>query len=173
MAESKFVELSQQSRQEIDLWIAKYPADQKRAAVIAALHIIQRENKGYLTEPLMDAVADYLDLPNIAVYEVVAFYGMYDVNPVGRHKIKICNNISCMLRGSEKILDHVQQKYNVEIGGTTKDGLFTLYETECLAACGGAPALQVDDQLYHENLTTESIDTLISNLKTKGASNGE
>ena len=173
MAENKAVELSQQSRQEIDAWITKYPVDQKRAAVIAALHIIQRENKGYLTEPLMDAVADYLELPKIAVYEVVTFYGMYDVNPVGRHKVKICNNISCMLRGSEKILDHVQKFYDVEIGGTTKDGLFTLYETECLAACGGAPALQVDDQVYHENLTTATIDKLIADLKAKGASNGQ
>ena len=156
--------LSAAVRAEIDRWTAKFPPERKRAAVLAALTIVQRENGGWLTPELMEAVADYLEMPPIAVEEVATFYSLYDLAPVGRHKLYVCNSISCWLRGSERILEHLKQRLGVEPGGTTADGRFTLKHAECLAACGGAPALYVDGE-YHENLTPESIDALLARLK--------
>jgi NADH-quinone oxidoreductase subunit E len=156
--------LSAAARAEIDQWIAKYPPERKRAALLQALHIVQRENGGYLTPESMKAIAEYLEIPEVAVQEVATFYSLYDLEPVGRHKLYVCNSISCWLRGSEKILDHLQKKLGVGMGETTADGRFTLKPAECLAACGGAPAMVVNDQ-YHENLTPESIDALLEKLK--------
>src|SRR5580658_7787436 len=159
------VELSAHVREEIDHWVAKFPPDRKRSAVIAALHAVQHENQGFLTPPLMDAVADYLGLPNIQVYEVASFYSMFETKPVGRHHVSICTNISCMLRGSKEIVDHVENKLGVKTGESTADGrIYLKREEECLAACTGAPMLMVD-HVYHEHLTNETVDRILDALK--------
>ena len=163
--DSKIQLISEQSRAEIDRWIKKYPAEQKRSAVMSALRIVQNQNKGYLTNDLMDAVAEYLDMPSIAVYEVATFYSMYELEPVGRHKICICTNISCMLMGSETIVDHVENKLGIKIGESTEDGrIYLKCEEECLAACAGGPMMQVD-HVYYENLTPEKVDEILDALE--------
>lgn len=140
---------------EIDYWIAKYPATEKQSAVMRALMVVQEE-QGYLTPELMDAVADYLDMPAIAVYEVSTFYTMYEHKPVGRHLINVCTNISCKLCGSSKVVKHLEKKLNIKLGETTPDGKYTLRSVECLGACVNAPMMQVDKD-YHENLTPEKL----------------
>jgi NADH-quinone oxidoreductase subunit E len=158
------VVLSSHVRKEIDHWIAKFPEGKQRSAVIAALHVAQHENQGFLTPGIMNAVADYLDMPPIQVYEVAAFYSMFEIKPVGRHSISICTNISCMLRGSDEIVDHVEKKLGIKTGESTADGKFYLKrEEECLAACCGAPMMMVD-HVYHEDLTTEKVDELLDGI---------
>jgi NADH-quinone oxidoreductase subunit E len=127
--------LSQTAADKIDAWVARYPADEKRSGVMEALRIVQEENNGYLTTELMDAVAEHLDIARIAVYEVASFYTMYNQKPVGKHVINVCTNISCMLNGSEKIMDHLKQKLSIDLNETTCDGSFTLREVECMGAC--------------------------------------
>jgi len=157
--------LSDTARAEIDHWLTKFPADQKQSAVIAALTAVQNELGGSLTNAAMDAVADYLDMPPIAVYEVGTFYSMFDLHPVGRHKISVCKNISCMLMGADDVVSHLENKLGIKLGETTTDGRITLIqEEECLAACGGAPMMVVDGH-YHENLTTESVDAIVDGLE--------
>jgi NADH-quinone oxidoreductase subunit E len=157
--------LSAHARAEIDHWLARYPADQKQSAVLAALREVQHENGGYLTTELMDAVADYLDMPPIAVYEVASFYSMYELKPVGRHNIAVCTNISCMLRGSDTVLNYIEKKLGIRLGESTPDGKFYLKkEEECLAACCGAPMMQVD-HVYYENLTAEKVDRILDSLE--------
>ncbi len=154
--------LSRQSLAQIDREIAKYPPDRKQSAVMAALRIAQ-EQHGWLSEPLMDYVAGLLELRPIQVYEVATFYSMYDLKPVGKHKISVCTNISCMLRGSEQVVKHLETKLGIHLGETTPDGRFTLKEVECLAACGGAPMFQIGKK-YYENLTPEKIDRILEDL---------
>jgi NADH-quinone oxidoreductase subunit E len=156
--------LSQKTLTQINHWLTKYPEKQRQSAVMAALTIVQTEHDGFLTTPLMDAVADYLGMPKIAVYEVATFYSMYNLKPVGRHKIDVCTNISCMLRGCDSVVKHLEKKLGVAMGDTTPDGRFTLKAVECLAACGGAPAMQIGHH-YYENLTSESIDTILEGLE--------
>lgn len=155
--------LSPESEHEIDLEIAKYPPDQKKAAVMAALTIAQRE-KGWLTEDTLDYVARRLQIPTIRVAEVATFYSMYELKPVGHHKIGLCTNISCMLRGSDEIKQHLEDKLGIKPGQTTSDGKFSLKEVECLAACCGAPMMQVDDD-YHENLTPDRVDEILDAME--------
>lgn len=155
--------LSANTRAEIDSWVAKYPEDQKQSACMAALRIVQDTNNGYLTEPLMDAVADYLEMPRISVYEVATFYSMYELKPVGKHKICICTNISCMLCGSDEVVEHLRKRLGIGLGETTEDGRITLKEVECLGACVGAPMFQIGEH-YHENLTPEKIDAILDQL---------
>jgi NADH-quinone oxidoreductase subunit E len=150
-------------RTEIDAWIAKYPPDQKQSAVMGALRIVQEANGGYLTTELMDAVAEYLEMAPMAVYEVATFYSMYELKPVGKHKICVCTNVSCMLCGSDDIVAHLKQKLNIGFGETTADNKFTLKEVECLGACGGAPMMQIG-KTYYENLTSEKIDEILAKL---------
>jgi NADH-quinone oxidoreductase subunit E len=158
------VQLSAHVREEIDRWVAKFPPDRKRSAVISALHAVQHENDGFLTSDLMDAVAAYLGLPPIHVYEVATFYSMFETKPVGRHHISVCTNISCMLRGSQEVVDHVERKLGIKTGESTPDGrIYLKREEECLAACTGAPMMMVD-HVYHENLTPESIDKILDEL---------
>ncbi|MEX0951799.1 MAG: NAD(P)H-dependent oxidoreductase subunit E [Gammaproteobacteria bacterium] len=158
------IELSAHAREVIDVWVAKYPPEQKRSAVLAALREVQHEKNGYLTVPLMDAVADYLDMPKIAVYEVASFYSMLETRPVGRHSISVCTNISCMLRGSDDIVAYIEQKLGIKTGESTPDKRFYLKkEEECLAACCAAPMMMVDHK-YHENLTPEKIDQILDQL---------
>ena len=155
--------LTESSRKEIDTWIAKYPEDKKQSAVMSALRIAQDQNAGYLNDDLIDAVAEYLDMESIAVYEVASFYSMYELKPVGKYKICVCTNISCMLCGSDEIVGHLEKKLGITFGEVTKDGKFSLKEVECLGACVNAPMLQVGET-YHEKLTPESIDKLIESL---------
>lgn len=158
-------ELSAHARETIDAQLAKYPAEQKRSAVLAALREVQHENDGYLTAPLMDAVAAYLGLAPIEVYEVATFYSMFETEPCGRHSVSICTNISCMLRGADELVAHVERKLGIKIGDSTPDGRIHLKrEEECLAACCGAPMMMVD-HVYHENLTPEQIDRVLADLK--------
>lgn len=164
MAEGNLELLTPESRAEIDRWIAKYPADQKQSAVMAALRIAQEQNGGWLTIELMDAVAACLEMPNVAVYEVATFYSMYEHEPVGKHKICVCTNISCMLRGSDEVLAHLKKKLGIGPGEITPDGKFTVKEVECLGACVGAPMVQVGRD-YHENLTPEKIDEILEGLE--------
>jgi NADH-quinone oxidoreductase subunit E len=150
-------------REKLDLWVAKYPAGQEQSALIPCLHILQDANGGWLSQAIMDALASYLSVPAISVYEVATFYTMFELEPVGKHKISVCTNISCMLCGSEELMDHLQSKLNIKPGQTTDDGLFTLKEVECLGACVGAPMLLLDKQ-YHEHLTPEKIDQILQGL---------
>lgn len=148
----------------IDRWISHYPEDQKRSAVMSALRIVQEVNGGHLTTQLMDEVADYLDMTPIAVYEVATFYSMYEHQPVGKHKICLCTNISCMLRGSDEILEHLEKKLGVGVGEVTDDGRFSIKKVECLGACGGAPMMMIGKE-YYENLTEASVDEILDGLE--------
>ena len=157
--------LSPHTRAQIDHWVARFPPGRQRSAVIAALRAAQEQNQGYLTGPLMDAIAAYLNLPPIQVYEVASFYSMFETHPCGRHHVSVCTNISCMLRGAEDLLAHVEQHLGVRVGESTADGrIFLKQEEECLAACTGAPMMMVD-HVYHENLTAEKIDRILDELK--------
>jgi NADH-quinone oxidoreductase subunit E len=156
--------LSQHVRDEIDRWLTKFPADRRRSAVIAALHAVQHEH-GHLTQEAMDEVATYLGLPPIQVYEVASFYSMFETSPCGRHHISVCTNISCMLRGGQELLAHVERRLGVKVGESTPDGRFFLKEEEeCLAACTGAPMMMVN-HVYFENLTPEKVDRILDDHK--------
>jgi NADH-quinone oxidoreductase subunit E len=156
--------LSAHVREEIDRWVAKFPPDRRRSAVISALHAAQHENHGFLTAEIMDAVAAYLQLPNILVYEVASFYSMFETKPVGRHHISVCTNISCMLRGSQQVVEHVEKKLGIKTGESTPDGrIYLKREEECLAACTGAPMMMVN-HVFHENLTPQVIDRILDEL---------
>jgi NADH-quinone oxidoreductase subunit E len=155
--------LTNHLRAEIDAWTARFPKDQKQSAVLGALSAVQHEH-GWLSTELMDAVADYLGMPRIAIYEVATFYSMYELEPVGRHSISVCTNVSCMLRGSEEIVAHLEKKLGIKTGQSTSDGRFYLkQEEECLAACCGAPMMQVN-HVYHENLTPNKVDEILDKL---------
>ncbi|MEN8213067.1 MAG: NAD(P)H-dependent oxidoreductase subunit E [Pseudomonadota bacterium] len=149
---------------EIDKWIAKYPPEWKQSASMPALRIVQDHNDGYLTTELMDRIAAYLDMSPIAVYEVATFYSMYEHSRVGKHKLCVCTNVSCMINGSDKIVDHLDEKLGIKFGGVTADGKFSLKEVECLGACGGAPMMQIGEK-YYENLTPELIDSILEELE--------
>lgn len=164
MTETKTTILSEHTRSEIDEWLKKYPEDQKRSAVLAALREAQHQNEGYLTTELMDAVAEYLGLSNIAVYEVASFYSMFETTPVGKHSISVCTNISCMLMGSDEIVNHLEKKLGIKTGESTADGkYFIKCEEECLAACCGGPMMMIDHK-YYENLTPEKVDEILDGL---------
>lgn len=158
------MKLSESVRNKIDQWMLRYPPEQKRSAVLQALHYVQEENNGWLNEEAMDAVAEYLGLPKISVYEVASFYSMYHLDPVGRHVINVCNNISCMLSGAEKIVDHLKKRLNIDVNETTPNGKFTLKTVECLAACAAAPMFQIGKK-YYEHLTPEKIDAILEELE--------
>jgi len=165
MAQSAKNVLSPRVCEEIDRWLEKFPADQRQSAVLAALREVQHENNGFLNTELMDAVAAYLDMPAIAVYEVVSFYSMFETKPVGRNCIAVCTNVSCMLRGSDRIVDHIEKKLNIKMGDSTPDGKYYLKrEEECLAACCGAPMMQVNHR-YYENLTPDRVDEILDRLE--------
>jgi len=157
--------LSQHVREEIDRWLEKFPAGKQRSAIIGALQAAQHENQGYLTTEIMDAVAEYLGLEPIQVYEVATFYSMFETRPVGRHCISVCTNISCMLCGSDQIVRHLEEKLGIQLGESTEDGKFYLKrEEECLAACCGAPMMMIGHD-YHENLTPEKVDEVLDRLE--------
>lgn len=149
---------------EIDRWLSKYPTNQKRSAVVPALLLVQKQNGGWIDPSVMEAVAEYLGLQTIEVFEVATFYDMFNLKPIGKYKISLCTNLSCMLMGSKAIVDCLKKRLGIGLGETTSDGLFTLKEVECMAACGGAPMCQVNDQEYHEQLTPEKMLALIDQL---------
>ncbi|HLB30828.1 MAG TPA: NADH-quinone oxidoreductase subunit NuoE [Gammaproteobacteria bacterium] len=149
---------------EIEHWLGKYPPDQRKSAVLAALRAAQHQNRGYLTVELMDAVAEYLGMPRIAVYEVATFYSMFETKPAGRHSISVCTNISCMLNGADDLVGYIEGKLGIKTGESTPDGRIHLKrEEECLAACCGGPMLMVD-HVYHEHLTKAKIDQILEQL---------
>ncbi|MCX7122165.1 MAG: NADH-quinone oxidoreductase subunit NuoE [Gammaproteobacteria bacterium] len=158
------ITLSNQIKIDIDYWLKKFPETQRQSALLGALHIVQDGHQGYLTDSLLEAVADYIGIPKIAVLEVASFYMMYDLKPIGKFKLYVCTNISCQLRGSDQIMHHLEKKLKIHPGETTKDGMFTLKEFECLGACTGAPMMQINKD-YHENLTPEKVDQILANLK--------
>ena len=156
--------LSPDSIKKIDYELTKYPADQRQAAVMAALRIVQTE-RAWLSQDSISEVAAYLRMPDIAAMEVATFYNMYDTKPVGQYKITICTNISCMLRDSDAIVNHLQAKLGVGFNEVTADGKFCLKEGECMGACGGAPLMTVNNHTMHEFLTPESVDVILEGLK--------
>lgn len=165
MSTNTTVELSSHAREEIDELLTHFPADQKKSALLGTLNIVQHENKGFLTDELMYAVAGYLELSKIEVYEVASFYSMYELKPVARNNVAICTNISCMLMGSQDIVDHVENKLGIKIGESTEDGrIYLKKEEECLAACAGGPMMQVN-HVYFENLTPEKVDEILDGLE--------
>ena len=162
---SKLSLLSEATRHEIDHWVAKFPPGRQRSASLAALRAAQEQNQGYLTADLMDAVAEYLRLPPVQVYEVARFYSMFETHPCGRHHVSICTNISCMLNGGEELLQHAVRKLGIKANQSTPDGrIFLKEEQECLAACTGAPMMMVD-HVFHEYLTAEKLDAILDGLK--------
>ena len=157
--------LSARVIKELDDWKTRFPADRQRSAVLKALHLVQHENEGYLTADHMNAVAEYLDLPTIQVYEVGTFYSMFQTQKCGRNEVSICTNISCMLRGADEIVAHVENKLGIKLGETTSDGRITLkLEEECLAACAGGPMMTVNGH-YYEKLTPEKVDEILDGLE--------
>lgn len=164
MTEQTQTMLSESARQHIDEWNKRYPDDQKQSGVFEALRIVQEENGGSLTTELMDAIADHLQMPRIAVYEVATFFTMYRLKPVGENVIEVCTNVSCMLNGAENIAEHFKKKLGIDWNETTPDNKFTLKEVECLGACVSAPVCQLGKK-YIENLTPEKIDELLASLK--------
>jgi len=164
MTETTKTILSEHTRSEIDEWLKKYPEDKKQSAVLAALREAQHQNNGYLTTELMNAVAEYLGMADIAVYEVASFYSMFETEPVGRHSISVCTNISCLLMGSDEIVNHIEKKLGIKTGDSTADGKFFMKcEEECLAACCGGPMMMIDHK-YYENLTPDKVDEILDSL---------
>ena len=156
--------LSNEAIKKIDYELTKYPADQRQAAVMSALRILQTE-RGWLSQECISEVAAYLRMPEIAAMEVATFYNMYDLEPVGKYKITVCTNISCMLRDSDAIVDHLQAKLGVGFNEVSADGKFCLKEGECMGACSGAPLMTVNNHTMHEFLTPESVDKILESLK--------
>jgi NADH-quinone oxidoreductase subunit E len=164
MEKNKYA-LSAHLQKELDGWIARFPEGRQRSAVISGLRLAQHENGGHLTPAIMDAVAEYLDLPPVQAYEIATFYSMLETEKVGRHSVSVCKNISCMLRGADDIVRHIEKKLGCQTGKTTDDGrIYLKNEQECLAACCGAPMMMVDHQ-YYENLTAEKVDEILDGLE--------
>lgn len=155
--------LSQESLKQIDREVAKYPLDQKQSAVMAALRIAQVE-KGWLSRETIELVAGYLGMPAIAAYEVATFYNMYDLDPVGAHKITVCTNLPCALSGGVHAAEYIKERLGIDFNETTADGKFTLKEGECMGACGDAPVLLVNNHRMCSWMTREKIDQLLAKL---------
>ena len=156
--------LNDHTRHEIEHWLTKFPADKRRSAMIAGLRAAQEQNHGHLTDELITAVANYLKTPPTWAYEVASFYSQFHIGACGRNKVSVCTNISCWLNGAGDILAHVENKYGIKLGGSSIDGKIHLVEEEeCLAACVRAPMMTVNGH-YHENLTTQKVDTILDAL---------
>tara|TARA_Y100000996_G_scaffold308148_1_gene244821 strand:- start:894 stop:1376 length:483 start_codon:yes stop_codon:yes gene_type:complete len=149
----------------IDNVLQKFPKDRKKSAIIESLLILQHNNNGYITKEIIHELSKYLSVSEIEIYEVATFYSMINIEPVGKNIIAVCNNVSCMLRGSDKILSHIEKKLNIKVGESTADNKFYLKdEIECLAACNGGPMMQINHKNY-ENISIEQVDKIIENLK--------
>ena len=147
--------------------IRRYPEGRQKSALLPVLHLAQAEFDGWLSPSVMDYVAGLLSLKPIEVYEVASFYSMYNLSPVGKCLIEVCQTGPCWLRGADDIVAHLEKKLNIKVGETTSNGMFTLKTVECLGSCGTAPMLQCGAQ-YYENLTTEKVDEIVDQLNTKG-----
>jgi NADH-quinone oxidoreductase subunit E len=163
----KFSEEKLSKVQEI---IARYPEGKQKSALIPILHLAQEENNGWLSVEAMDYVAELLQLKSIEVYEVATFYSMYNLKPIGRYLFEVCQTGPCMLRGSDDIINYIQEKLNIKVGETTPDGMFTLKVVECLGACGYAPMMQMG-KYYKEHLTREKVDQIIEECRRNAAAN--
>ncbi|OZI46374.1 NADH-quinone oxidoreductase subunit E [Bordetella genomosp. 5] len=161
--------LSAQAYQKIDRELAKFPADQRQSAIMASLAIAQEE-KGWLPAEILEDVAKYIGVPPIAVQEVATFYNMFDVKPVGQHKIAVCTNLPCALRDGERAGEYLKRKLGVEYRETTADGKFTLIEGECMGACGDSPVVIVNNKHMCVRMTEEKLDALVDGLKAQGES---
>lgn len=150
--------------------VAKYPAEQAQSAVMACLSIVQQE-QGYVSREAEDAIADYLGMPPIAVYEVTTFYNMYNQRKLGVFKLNVCTNLPCQLRDGQKALDHLCSKLGVEAGGTTADGVFTVQQSECLGACADSPVMLVNDRQMLSFMSAERLDELVDALRAHHAAN--
>ena len=149
---------------EIDIVRSKFPEDKSKSAIIESLLLIQHDNNGFLNDELIASLANYLNVNKIDVYEVATFYSMFNLKPVGKITISVCTNVSCMLRNSDGIVDHIEKKLKIKIGESTKDNKFYLKdEMECLAACNGAPMMQVN-HINYENLTFEKVDNILDEI---------
>jgi|TARA_Y200000002_G_scaffold383071_1_gene402999 NADH-quinone oxidoreductase subunit E len=156
--------INEKMAKEIDKWVAKFPSDKKKSAVLMALRIVQDEYK-WLKKEHVQAVADYLDVPNTEVGEVLTFYSLYQQKPVGNHTVKVCTSLSCCLNGAYSVLGYVENELGIKCGQTTKDGQITLQEAECIAACADAPAMIIDDKDFYRRVTPEKVKEIISNIK--------
>lgn len=156
--------LSAEAIEKIEYELTKYPQNQRQAAVMSALRIVQME-RGWLSQESISEVAAYLRMPEIAALEVATFYNMYDTEPVGKYKITVCTNISCMLRDSDSIVHHLQEKLGIDFNEVSQDGQYCLKEGECMGACGGAPLMSVNNTTMYENLTIEKVDEILEKLK--------
>ncbi len=155
--------ISNEAKKEIDFWVSKYPEGRESSAVMQALTIVQKENGGSLNSELINDVAEYLEMPTISVQEVATFYENYNHKPVGKHVLRFCHNISCMLNGSDELISYLEDKLGVKTGEVSKDGLVSVKKVECLGACVGGPMCQIGDQ-YHEHLTKDKLDNILENL---------
>ena len=164
------IQFSQYKLDKVKEIIARYPEGKEKSALLPVLHLAQEEFGGWLDVPVMDYVAELLNLKPIEVYEVATFYSMYNLKPVGRYVFEVCQTGPCMIRGADNIIDYIKQKLNIGVGETTPDGMFTLKAVECLGACGYAPMMQLGKQ-YREHLTPERIDEIIDECKNFAAAN--
>lgn len=158
------IQFSDEAYKKIKEITTRYPEGKQKSALIPVLHIAQAESNGWLDVPVMDHVAELLEILPVEVYEVASFYSMFNLNPVGKFSLEVCQTGPCMLRGSDKIIEHIKKRLNIEAGGTSADGLITLKVVECLGACGYGPMLQLGKH-YRENLTIEKVDELLDELK--------
>lgn len=163
---SETIAFRPETMEQVHKIIARYPEGKQKSALIPLLHVAQKEFGGWLSVPVMDYVAEILSIQPIEVYEVATFYTMFNMKPVGKYVLEVCQTGPCMLKGSDGIIDHIKKTLNINVGETTADGLFTLKTVECLGACGYAPMLQLGD-FYHEHLTNEKV-TEILNLCRAG-----
>src|ERR1700740_2289651 len=161
------VEFSKELISKFDEIVSRYPEGKQKSALLPILHLVQAEH-GWVSTPAMDKVAEYLRIQDIEVYEVATFYSMYFLRPQGKYVLEVCRTGPCCLVGAEKIMDHLQEKLGVKEGDVTADGLFSWRGVECLAACGYGPVLQIGPEYtFYENLTNESVDKLIEDLRKK------
>lgn len=150
--------------------IQRYPEGKQKSALLPVLHMAQQEFGGWLDVPVMDYVASLLNIEPIEVYEVATFYSMYNLKPVGKHMFEVCQTGPCMVRGSDQIIEYIENKLNIRVGETTEDGMFTLKAVECLGACGYAPMMQLG-RTYREHLTPEKVDAIIEECRTFASTN--
>jgi NADH-quinone oxidoreductase subunit E len=156
--------ISDSTRALFDKEVAKYPADQRQSAVMACLAILQQE-RGWISPETEQEVAEYLGMPPIAVHEVTTFYNMYNQKPVGKYKLNVCTNLPCQLRDGSRALHYLEQRLGIEMGETTRDGMFTLQQCECLGACADSPVLLVNDHTMCSFMTEDKLDQLVDGLK--------
>lgn len=158
------VQFSEEANKRIQEIITHYPEGKHKSALIPILHIAQEQSNGWLDIPVLDHVAGILNILPVEVYEVASFYSMFNLNPVGKFVLEVCQTGPCMLSGSDKIINHIKTKLNIKAGETSADGFFTLKPVECLGACGYAPMMQLG-KTYREHLTIEKVDDLLEELK--------